>query len=108
MVSSCCPSKHNSDLINPLQMMLCMDFVHAGVFPLLKCGEARAWSNLGIVDVYQKISRSQLFDELPDELSDFKQWLPGFKLTESDTPYVIGSDKRVNFAQIMILRYSAI
>ena len=56
-------------------------------FRVIKCGEARAWSTYQLRDLQQKVGKSRLFDELPDELSSFNKWLPGFKPIYSVLPY---------------------
>jgi hypothetical protein len=50
-------------------------------------GEARAWTTHQLYELQKSVGKSQLFDELPAELSSFNKWLPGFKLTSSVVPY---------------------
>ena len=40
-------------------------------------------AHIRYVTCSRKFGKSQMFDELLDELSSFKKWLPGFKLTYS-------------------------
>ena len=56
-------------------------------------GEARLLYYRGfgpkVVNIYQELRRSQLFDPLPRDLADYNKWLPGFKLLRNGMHVVL-------------------
>ena len=57
-------------------------------FKVCRWGEARAWSTNKIENLYSKVKRSELFDRLPDGLSEFDGWLPCFQLLKGPPDHV--------------------